>query len=201
MKDLSNTKIEKKIVFATNNKHKLSEVRALLEGQLELLSLEEVGIKDDIEETADTFLGNALIKARYVHQKTGLPTLADDSGLVVEALAGAPGVYSARYAGLRATSQDNIDKLLQALAGETDRRAAFVCVLALVGAEERSFEGRISGTITEEMAGVGGFGYDPIFVPEGYSITFAEMPAEEKNKISHRARALEKLKQFLCIES
>jgi XTP/dITP diphosphohydrolase len=186
------------IVFATNNKHKLEEVSAILGAGWELVTPASLGITEDIPETAETLEGNALQKARYVHERTGLDCFADDTGLEVTVLDGAPGVRSARYAGDSHDFDSNNRLLLRNLEGMADRSARFRTVIALIlGGEEHLFEGRVEGRIIDEYRGTEGFGYDPIFVPEGGEATFAEMPLEEKNAISHRARAVEKLKDFL----
>ena len=188
--------MKQKIVFATNNAHKLEEVAAILGEGYEVLSLREIGCDADIPETADTFAGNALQKAQYVKQHYGYDCFADDSGLEVDALDGAPGVYSARYSG--GGSEANMDKLLLHLTGKSERSAQFRTVIALlIGEDTQLFEGIVRGTIIEERKGEGGFGYDPIFVPEGYDKTFAELGAEVKNRISHRAKAVEKLAKYL----
>lgn len=188
----------KKIVFATNNPHKLEEARAILSGSVEVLSLSEIGCHDDIPETADTLEGNALIKARWVKQKYGYDCFADDTGLMVDALEGAPGVYSARYAGEHCSPADNIELLLKNLKGNPHREACFKTVVALIyNGSEYLFEGEVKGEISNEYHGNSGFGYDPIFVPEGRSLSFAEMSPEDKNAISHRGRAMTKLSEFL----
>lgn len=188
--------MKQKIVFATNNAHKLEEVVAILRGSYEVLSLREIGCDVDLPETSDTFLGNALQKAQYVKQHYGYDCFADDSGLEVDALDGAPGVYSARYSG--GGSEANMDKLLRNLTGKNDRGAQFRTVIALlVGEDTHFFEGVVRGIIIDEKRGQGGFGYDPIFVPEGYDLTFAQLGSEIKNHISHRAKAVEKLAQYL----
>lgn len=188
--------MKQKIVFATNNAHKLEEVAAILGDSFEVLSLREIGCDADIPETADTFAGNALQKARYVKEHYGYDCFADDSGLEVDALDGAPGVYSARYSG--GGSEANMDKLLLNLTGKSERGAQFRTVIALlIGEQTQLFEGVVRGAIIEERRGEGGFGYDPIFVPEGYDKTFAELGSEVKNRISHRAKAVELLAQYL----
>ena len=188
--------MKQKIVFATNNAHKLEEVAAMLGENYEVLSLREIGCHDDIPETADTFAGNAIQKVRYVKEHYGYDCFADDSGLEVDALDGAPGVYSARYSG--GGSEANMDKLLQNLTDENERGAQFRTVIALlIGEELRFFEGVVRGTIIRDRRGEGGFGYDPIFVPDGYDRTFAELGSEVKNRISHRAKAVELLAQYL----
>lgn len=188
----------KRLVFATNNPHKLEEARAILDGRLVLLSLDDIGCHDDIPETADTLEGNALIKARWIKEKYGEDCFADDTGLMVDALDGAPGVYSARFAGPGHDSAANMRLLLERMEGVADRRAHFSTVIALVmGGEERVFEGRVDGEISTVPAGGGGFGYDPVFVPEGSQLTFSEMTADAKNAISHRGRASRKLIDYL----
>ena len=187
-----------KLVFATNNKHKLEEVADKLNGRIELLTLNDIGCHDDIEETGTSFLANASIKSHYIFDKFKLNCFGDDSGLEVVALGGEPGVYSARYDGEHGNDSANIDKLLKNLQGIGNRRARFVTVISLIwDGEEYFFEGTVDGTIRHERAGTSGFGYDPIFQPNGFDITFAEMTLEEKNKLSHRARAVEKLAEFL----
>lgn len=189
-------------VFATNNRHKLDEVRQILGDTYILETPREHGINEDIPETQPTIEGNALQKARYVHERTGLDCFADDTGLEVEALNGAPGVYSARYAGPECSFEDNMNKLLEALAGKENRRARFRTVIALImDGREHLFEGTVEGIITHSKHGGDGFGYDPIFRPDGYCETFAEMSADTKNAISHRGRATEKLREFLTREN
>lgn len=188
----------KQLVFATNNAHKLDEVRNILGDTFEILGMAQIGCHDDIEETADTFAGNALIKARYIKEKYGYDCFADDSGLEIEALGGAPGVYSARFAGEGHNSEKNMDKVLSLMQGKSNRNARFCTVVALVTGEgEHTFEGEIKGEILDERRGEGGFGYDPIFRPENETLTFAEMGDDRKNAISHRARAVKKLAEFL----
>lgn len=188
----------KTLVFATNNLHKLEEVRDILGGSFRIASLKEIGCTDDIPETAGTLEGNALQKARYVKDKFGYDCFADDTGLEVEALDGAPGVFSARYAGPGHDSEANMQKLLKELEGKANRQAQFRTVVALIlEGWEYTFEGIVRGSILAERRGTAGFGYDPVFVPEGYAETFAEMGSEEKNRISHRARAVQKLADFL----
>ena len=187
-----------KLVFATNNPHRLEEVRAILGSDVEVLSLRDIGFTADIPETADTLDGNALLKARFVASRYGVDCFADDTGLEVAALDGAPGVYSARFAGPGCTPADNVRKLLGLMQDADDRSARFRTVVALIrGGKEYCFEGMVGGTIARTPAGCGGFGYDPVFVPEGYDRTFAELPPAEKNRISHRARAVAKLADFL----
>lgn len=187
-----------KLVFATNNRHKLDEVRAIVGNKVEVLSLNDIGCHDDIPETADTLQGNALIKARYIYKKFGVDCFADDTGLEVEALDGAPGVFSARYAGEECDSEANMQKLLQNLTGKSNRNAQFRTVIALIiKGEEKLFNGIVKGTITEEKRGDSGFGYDPVFVPEGFSESFAQMSGDMKNSISHRYRATLELSNYL----
>ena len=188
--------MKQKIVFATNNAHKLEEVAAIMGESYEVMSLREIGCEADIPETADTFAGNALQKAKYVKEHFGYDCFADDSGLEVDVLDGAPGVYSARYSG--GGSEENMTKLLHNLTGKIERGAPFRTVIALlIGDGTHWFEGIVRGTIIKERRGEGGFGYDPIFVPDGYDKTFAELGSEVKNRISHRAQAVEKLADFL----
>ncbi len=188
----------RKLIFATNNAHKLGEVQALLGDAFTLVTLRECGITEDIPETADTLEGNALQKARYVYEKTGLDCFADDTGLEVDALGGAPGVHSARYATDGHDFAANNRLLLKNLEGITDRTARFRTVIALIlDGVEYTFEGRVEGTIATAESGSEGFGYDPLFVPSGEIITFAQMSAEAKNAISHRGRAVAKLVNFL----
>ncbi|MDP4237930.1 MAG: non-canonical purine NTP diphosphatase [Bacteroidota bacterium] len=187
-----------KLVFATNNAHKLAEVRAILESQFEIISLADLNCADEIPETADTLEGNALLKATYIHEKFGLDCFADDTGLEVEELGGEPGVYSARYAGEDHNSFNNMCKVLSLLENKTNRKACFRTVIALIfGNETLFFEGKIDGNITMQPRGESGFGYDPIFEPEGYPLSFAQLAADEKNQISHRALAVNKLIAFL----
>lgn len=188
-----------KLVFATNNRHKLEEVSAMTGGTVKIVSLAEIGCHDDIPETADTFQGNALQKATYVYEHFGLPCFADDSGLEVDCLGGIPGVLSARYAGEHGNSEANIAKLLDAMKGSENRKADFKTVVALILPDGKTefFEGRVDGVITMEKRGEGGFGYDPIFIPDGYDKTFAELGENIKNKISHRAKAIAALCEYL----
>lgn len=187
-----------RLVFATNNKHKLQEVRDILGSGVEVLSLSDIGCNDDIPETADTLQGNALIKARHIYNKYNVSCFADDTGLEVEALGGAPGVLSARYAGDGHDSEANMQKLLQNLTGESNRNAQFRTVIALIiDGEEILFDGIVKGVITDKKMGDSGFGYDPIFIPEDYNESFAQMSSEEKNSISHRYRATKKLNDYL----
>ena len=187
-----------KLVFATNNKHKLDEIRAILGDKIELLSLNDINCHDDIPETADTLQGNALIKARYIYDKFGVNCFADDTGLEVDSLGGEPGVYSARYPGEECDPKAKMNKLLDNLTGKIDRNAQFRTVIALIiDGEEKLFEGNVKGIISNEKMGDAGFGYDPIFIPEGFSESFAQMRSEMKNSISHRYRATEKLCKYL----
>jgi len=186
------------LIFVTNNRHKLSEIRQISGPEFRINSLAETGFTENIEETADTLEGNALIKARHIHALTGADCFADDTGLEVDALGGAPGVYSARYAGEKATYTDNVNKLLEAMGGMENRGARFRTVIALIlDNREYLFDGTVEGTIVRECRGSEGFGYDPVFLPEGHSETFAEMDAVMKNGISHRGRAVEALLRFL----
>jgi XTP/dITP diphosphohydrolase len=186
------------LVFATNNRHKLDEVSFKLNGAIKLLTLHDIGCYDDIEETGTTFKANASIKSQYVYAEYKLNCFGDDSGLEIDALNGEPGVYSARYAGSHGNHAANISKVLDNLKGETNRKARFRTVISLIwNGEEYFFEGTVEGSIRQELSGNGGFGYDPIFEPEGYDITFAEMSMEQKNAISHRAKAMEQLIAFL----
>lgn len=198
-----------KIVFATNNKNKLSEIREILGSGFEVMSLAEIGCHEDIPETGDTLLDNAVQKARYVFEKYGYDCFADDTGLEVDALDGEPGVHSARYAeGTDHDSNANMDKLLRKLGDETHRSARFRTVIALLQKQQSGesagegsvlhiFEGKVEGSIIKEKRGAEGFGYDPIFMPEGYDKTFAELGLDIKNQISHRARAVKKLADYL----
>ncbi|HKM45503.1 MAG TPA: non-canonical purine NTP diphosphatase [Dysgonamonadaceae bacterium] len=187
-----------KIVFATNNLHKLEEIRKISEGQLEILSLSDINCHDDIPETGDTLQENALIKARFVKEKYGLDCFADDTGLEVEALNNAPGIYSSRYAGEDGNSENNMRKLLHDLNSIENRAARFKTVIALIlHTEEHFFEGEIAGEIINIKQGTNGFGYDPIFKPNGYDKTFGELSNEIKNRLSHRAIATQKLVSFL----
>lgn len=189
----------KKLVFASNNAHKLSEIRAILGDRLEIISLSDLQCHEEIPETADTLEGNALIKARYVWEHYGLYCFADDTGLEVEALGGAPGVYSARFAGEHASFEDNVSLLLERLSGvAAPRRARFRTVIALIDEYgTHFFEGSVDGEITLERSGDHGFGYDPIFRPEGREETFAQLTEQEKNSMSHRGRAVQKLVRYL----
>lgn len=187
-----------KLVFASNNKHKVREISQILDNKITLLSLNEVNILEDIPEDEPLIEGNALFKAHYVHNATGLNVFADDTGLEIEALNGLPGVHSARFAGESKDSSANIAKVLSMLNGIENRKARFRTVIALIfESKEYLFEGIVSGTIIDEKRGEEGFGYDPVFIPDGKELTFAQMKLSEKNKISHRAMAFEKLKEFL----
>ena len=187
-----------KLVFASNNKNKIQEIQALVSNSIQILSLEEIGCTEDIPETADTIEGNAILKANYVTEKYGYDCFADDTGLEVYALNGAPGVYSARYAGEQKDANDNMDKLLDELKDKSNRKANFKTVIALnLNGKQNLFTGIINGKIIEEKIGTNGFGYDPIFVAEGYEKTFAELTMEEKSTISHRGIAVKELILFL----
>lgn len=189
------------LVFATNNSNKIKEVQALLPDSIKIISLESIGCHEDIPETADTIEGNALLKAEYVTQKYGYDCFADDTGLEVEALNGEPGVYSARYAGDQKNADANMDLLLFKLKNETNRNAQFKTVITLnLNGKQHLFTGIIKGKITTEKTGNQGFGYDPIFQPDGFSQTFAELSLEQKGKISHRGLATHQLISFLLQE-
>ena len=191
-----------KLVFASNNKNKIKEIQLLVPVFIEIVSLEDIGCTEDIPETADTIEGNAILKANYVTEKYGLNCFADDTGLEVEALNGAPGVYSARYAGEPKDDNNNMNELLFQLEKETNRNANFKTVIALnLNGKQELFVGMIFGKITREKVGTNGFGYDPIFVAEGYEKTFAELDMEEKSNISHRGIAVKQLITFLQKES
>ena len=188
----------KTLVFATNNKHKIREVSEMLDGVVEVKSLADVGLSGDIPETSDTLQGNALQKAQWVWERVGMDCFADDTGLEVDALGGAPGVYSARYAGEHCSFDDNIDKLLAALDGKTNRKADFRTVICLMEqGVPRYFEGKVDGVILTERYGSEGFGYDPVFMPDRFAVSFAEMPLDVKNLISHRGRAVKLLVDYL----
>ena len=188
----------KKLVFATNNKHKLAEVRAILKDQFEVYSLAEINCYDDIPETADTLEGNAEQKAIWVLEKYGYDCFADDTGLEIEALDGRPGVYSARYASEDCSFEDNNRKVLSELKGKSNRKSKFRTVICLkLNGETHLFSGKVDGAIIEENRGSKGFGYDPIFIPVGHKQSFAEMGNELKNTMSHRFRAMQKLVDFL----
>jgi len=186
------------IIFASNNLNKIREINNILGNSFSLLSLQDIGIKEDIPENEITLEGNAMYKARHIFKATGKNVFADDTGLEVEALDGRPGVHSARFAGENKDSDANIEKLLSMLENQTNRNARFRTVIALVlDGKEYLFEGTVTGKIIKERRGRQGFGYDPVFIPDGKPVTFAEMDLKEKNMISHRARAFEKLRQFL----
>ncbi|WP_348813514.1 non-canonical purine NTP diphosphatase [Flavobacterium maritimum] len=186
------------LVFASNNKNKILEIQSMLPETIKILSLEDIGCIEDIPETAATLEGNAILKANYVTDKYGYDCFADDTGLEVESLNGEPGVYSARYAGEQRNAEDNMNKLLEALSDQTNRKAQFKTVIALnINGKQHLFTGIASGTITLEKAGNQGFGYDPIFQPEEYEETFAQLALEIKNKISHRGKATQQLIHFL----
>ncbi len=186
------------LVFATHNKNKFKEVQLLLPKHITLRSLDDIGCLDEIPETADTIEGNAIIKANYVTENYGYACFADDTGLMVDALDGAPGVYSARYAGTNKSSEDNMDKLLAEMEGQTNRDARFKTTIALhLERQKVLFNGIVLGEITMEKSGEGGFGYDPIFKPKGYDKTFAELPISVKNEISHRGKAMKQLIDYL----
>ena len=188
------------LVFASNNQHKVDEVQAMIGTNITLKSLNDIGCLDEIPETGDTFAQNAGQKSRYVYSQFHMDCFADDSGLEIDALSGDPGVNSAHYSGSR-DFEDNMSLVLERLTGKSDRKARFKTVISLIiGGKEHLFEGSIEGFISQQRSGSKGFGYDPIFVPEGYDISFAEMSADEKNRISHRAKAMEKLIRFLNSE-
>jgi XTP/dITP diphosphohydrolase len=194
--------MKKNLVFATNNAHKLEEARAILGEKFNIISLSELGCNEDIAETADTLEGNALLKAEFVAKRFGTDCFSDDTGLEIEALDGAPGVHSARFAGEGKKSQDNMHKVLDLMKNKENRKAQFRTAIVLILNEKQEFfEGKIEGTIATEAHGTAGFGYDPIFVPKNCTKSFAELSADEKNKISHRGRALEKLEKFLNVNS
>ena len=187
-----------KLVFATNNQHKLQEITQLLNGSFELLSLNDIGCEDDIPENQATLEGNAAEKSFFIYNKYGLNCFADDTGLEIEALNGEPGVYSARYAGEERSAENNMDLVLDKLDKIKNRKARFRTVVSLViDGSETQFEGIVDGEILEEKRGKTGFGYDPIFKPDESDVSFAEMSMDEKNKISHRARAVQKLVEYL----
>jgi XTP/dITP diphosphohydrolase len=188
-----------KFVFASNNDHKIKEIRSIIGHSDSILSLRDLNIVEEIPEEEPDLEGNALSKARYIHRLTGLNVFADDTGLEVDALGGLPGVKSARFAGENKDFSANIDKLLEMLGTNSNRKARFRTVIALIeNNTEYLFEGIVEGTIIHERRGTEGFGYDPVFMPDGKNRTFAEMDLSEKNTISHRARALEKLREFLA---
>ena len=186
------------LVFATNNKNKIKEIKSLLPDSLEILSLDDINCYEDIPETSDTIAGNALQKAKHVFSNYGYNCFADDTGLEIESLNGEPGIYSARYAGAQRDANDNMEKVLANLTDKTNRNAHFKTVIALIiDGKETLFEGISKGEITTKKSGSEGFGYDPIFKPENHNITFSEMSLEEKNKISHRGRAVTQLINYL----
>ncbi|MBN1119311.1 MAG: non-canonical purine NTP diphosphatase [Bacteroidales bacterium] len=187
-----------KLIFATNNKHKLEEIKDLLNGKYMVQGLSEVGINDEIPETHETLEENAIEKAEYIFTKYGFNCFADDTGLEIDALDGRPGVYSARYAGTNCSFDDNVNKILEELGQEQNRKARFRTVIAMIrDGKLKTFEGTVEGEITLIKSGTKGFGYDPVFMPTGYNQTFAEMTLSIKNKISHRAKALEKFIDYL----
>jgi XTP/dITP diphosphohydrolase len=187
-----------KLVFASNNKNKITEIQLQVGSQFQIVSLEDIGSFVNIPETAETIEGNAILKANYVTENFGLPCFADDTGLEIEALNNEPGVYSARYAGEQKNAEDNMNLVLQKLANQTNRKAQFKTIITLnINGEQHLFEGIVKGEITSEKSGNMGFGYDPIFQPEGFSTTFAEMSMEQKSIISHRGIAVQKLINFL----
>lgn len=191
-----------KIVFATNNANKIYEIQSMLPKSIEIISLESIGCTEEIPETADTIDGNAIMKANYITEKYGYDCFADDTGLEVEVLNGAPGVYSARYAGEQKSAEDNMNKLLQNLENELNRKAQFKTVIALnLNGEQHLFTGIAKGDIISEKIGDKGFGYDPIFRPEGYQETFAQLSLETKNAISHRGKATRELIAFFLSNS
>ncbi len=186
------------LVFATNNAHKLRELGEILKGEFTLFSLNDISCTDDIPETGDTLEANASQKSRYIWDRYQLDCFSDDTGLEIAALNNEPGVHSARYAGEGRNSEDNIEKVLSKLSGENNRKACFRCVISLIiRGNEYLFEGQVDGEILPERKGISGFGYDPIFLPDGYTQSFAEMNADLKNSISHRGRAVQKLVRFL----
>lgn len=188
----------KQLIFVTHNAHKAEEVKSIIGNSFEVKNLSDINFFDEIPETGSTFKENALQKVQYLHNKLKCNCFADDSGLSVDALNGEPGILSARYAGQPSNSQRNTEKLLNTLKNETNRKAQFITVIAVILEDQTYFfEGIINGTITTTPQGEGGFGYDPIFIPDGYDKTFAELPTEIKNKISHRAIAMQKFKQFI----
>lgn len=187
-----------KLIFATNNSHKLREVREIAGSSIKIISLKEINFESEIPETQDTIEANALQKARFIFDKTGLDCFADDTGLEVDALDGRPGVYSARYAGEQCNFDDNIRKVLSEMGHEVNRKARFHCVVTLIlKGKEYSFEGKVEGVILPEKKGSEGFGYDPVFLPDGFNQTFAEMPPYLKNGISHRGKAVTRMVRFL----
>ncbi len=191
------------LCFATNNRHKLMEVQHMLGDAFRILSLSDIGCHEELPENQETLQGNSAEKAQYVHQHYHVACFADDTGLEVAALQGAPGVYSARYAGPQRDSQDNMQLLLSNLADKADRAAQFRTVVTLIlnNEQQHQFEGQVKGTIAQQPTGAEGFGYDPVFVPAGHGQSFAEMPLEEKNKMSHRGRAIAQLVRFLTTQT
>ena len=190
-----------KLCFASNNEHKLAEVRQIVGDQYEVVSLQDIGCQEELAEDQDTLEGNSRQKAEYVWQQYGVSCFADDTGLEVAALDGAPGVYSARYAGPQRNSADNIALLLENLRGQPDRRAQFRTSITLfLNGQAHQFDGIVKGHIAQAPSGLTGFGYDPVFVPEGSELTFAQMPAAQKNSISHRGRAMQQLVAFLKMQ-
>lgn len=188
----------KEIIIATNNQHKVEEIQREVRNKIKIISLKELGFHQEIPETGDTLKENARQKARFIFEKYGKDCFADDTGLEVEALDGRPGVYSARYAGEKCSFDDNIDLLLKEMEGKTNRKACFKTVICLIeNGEEKYFEGICKGNITTERYGNKGFGYDPVFIPEGYGESFAEMSGEKKNKISHRGKAIRELIKYI----
>jgi len=186
------------LLFATNNSHKLREIQEILGNDFRILSLKDISLDVEIPETQETIEGNAVQKARFIRDQTGMDCFADDTGLEIDSLEGRPGVYSARYAGEGCSFDDNIDKILMELTGIENRKACFRCVICLImDNQEHVFEGRVDGTITLSRTGTEGFGYDPVFLPEGHRQTFAEMPPYLKNGISHRGKAVSKMVRFL----
>jgi len=187
-----------KLVFATNNQNKVNEIKSILGEGVEILSLKDIGCNEELPETQETLEGNAFQKARYVAENYNVNCFADDTGLEVKALNGSPGVYSARYAGEQCNAEDNMAKMLHEMTGETNREAKFRTVIALIlENEEHAFEGKVNGKVTTSKSGSDGFGYDPIFQPDGFDVTFSEMSMENKNQISHRGKAVAKLVTFL----
>ncbi len=186
------------LVFATNNQHKIKEIKSLIDKSFNIFSLEDIGFKDDIPETNPTIEGNASQKSFYIYNKFKINCFADDTGLEIKSLNGKPGVYSARYAGDECDSEKNMKRVMEELLGKEDRSARFRTIISLIiNGEEKTFEGIVNGKILNRKKGKDGFGYDPIFLPDGYDLSFAEMSLEEKNKISHRARATKRLIEYL----
>lgn len=187
------------IIFASGNINKRKEIAKILNESIEIVGLDQLGVTEEIPETRDTLEGNALQKAEWIFDRFKKPVFADDTGLEVEALDGRPGVYSARYAGEQKSADDNMDKILSEMEGVTNRAASFITIIAFIDSEgqQHFFQGEVKGEILESKSGAEGFGYDPIFKPEGYDISFAEMTIEEKNKVSHRARATKAFADFL----